>query len=372
MRGWAVGLWAVALALGQPREDHFARGQALQQQGRVAEAESAYRDYLKRYGPRAEVLANLGALLARQEKFDEAVAAYGQALKLAPQLTPIHLNLGLAHFKAGRHAEAIPAFTAFLKTNASHGQARQLRAISYMESGRFAEAIGDFEQLPPGDAGVALGLATVYTRQGETARARAHLEPLLARAESAETQLLLAQVLLMDEQVEEASRALDAALRLRPGLATGHYLKGIIHWRRQQIPAALEEWRREIAEQPTSYAAHFALGAALSLEGVASGDAQRLQQAQSHLRRAVALKPRNAQALYQLAKLLWRSKQAEALPLLERAVQADGEYREAHYLLANVYQAQGRRAEAAREFAIVQRLTAEGARKSRELFEINQ
>jgi tetratricopeptide (TPR) repeat protein len=367
----ALALCFVFSLAAQPQEDLFARGQAQQQSGRLTEAEGTYRQYLKLYGPRAEVLANLGALLSRQDKFDEAVQAYQQALKLAPALTPIHLNLGLAFFKAGRHAEAIPAFTAFLQREPQHAQARQLRAISYLESDRFAEAIADYQSLPAADAGVALGLATAYTRMGDTAKAREYLEPLLTR-ESAETQLLLTQVFLMDEQVEQAERALEKALALKPDLATGHYLRGIILWRRQEIPQAMDAWRRELARDARSFPANFALGAALSLEGVSSANPQRLQQAREHFRRAVALKPKSAPALYQLAKLLWRTKQSETVPLLERAVAAQPGYREAHYLLANVYQTLGRKAEAAREFAVVQKLTSEGAKKARDLFEISQ
>lgn len=359
-------------AAGTPQEELFARGQALQQGGRFAEAEAVYRQYLKLHGPRAEVLANLGALLVRQEKFDEAVTRYREALKIAPGLTPLHLNLGLAFFKNGRHAEAIGAFTTYLAQDATHAQARQLRAMSYLESGQFPEATRDYQMLLPStDAGVALGLATAYTRSGDTAKAREYLEPLLARTDSPETQLLLTQVYLMDEQVDEAEKALNAALKLRPKLATAHYLRGVILWRHQEIPQAMAAWRREIAADARSYAAHFALGAALSLDGVAAADPRRLQESQQHFRRAVALKPTSAPALYQLAKLLWRTKNLETVPLLERAVAADAGYREAHYLLANVYQTLGRRTEAAREFAEVRKLTAEGVRKVRSLFEVS-
>jgi tetratricopeptide (TPR) repeat protein len=363
-------LCLLLLAAPQPAEDLFARGQALQRGGRLAEAESTYRQYLKAYGPRAEVLANLGALLARQEKFEEAVAAYQHALRLAPALTPIHLNLGLAYFKAGRHPEAVAAFSTYLKHDPSHAQARQLRAMSYLESDQFGAAIADYQTLPATDSSVMLGLATAYTRQGDTAKAREYLDPLLARTDSADTQLLLTQIFLMDEQVDEAEKALSAALKLRPDLPTANYLRGVILWRKQEIPQAIAAWRREIAVDSRSYAAHFALGAALSLDGVASANPQRLQEAQQNLRRAVALKPKDAPALYQLAKLLWRTKNPEAVPLLERAVAANPAYREAHYLLANVYQTLGRRADAAREFAVVQKLTAEGARKVRTLFEV--
>src|SRR5262249_14195608 len=88
----------------------FQRARSAQEAGRLADAEKAYREYLTSYGPRPEVLANLGALLARRESYAEAIRYYEQALKLDVSLAPLHLNLGLAYFKQGQHTPAIREF----------------------------------------------------------------------------------------------------------------------------------------------------------------------------------------------------------------------------------------------------------------------
>lgn len=330
----------------------------------MAEAEAGYRDYLRRYGARAEVLANLGALLARKEDFAGAIRHYEQALKLDPSLTPLHLNLGLAHFKQGRAVEAIAAFDRFLQAQPGHRQATQLRAMALVEAGRFAEAETAYRALGDGgDASVALGLATALLRQQKTAEARAILDPLIARGDSPELQLTLGQALLNEGRLDEALAALERARALSPEFPALRLHIGSAYWRQRKTDAAIAEWRAELAARPQSFEAAYTLGAALAFNPAAHAEAERL------LRAALALRPRNAQVNYQLAKLIWqKSKSQEAAVLLDRATQADPEFREAFFLQGTVLQARGRRTEAARAFARVKQLSERDVARQRDLF----
>src|SRR5277367_3244774 len=74
---------------------------ALQQQGRLPEAESAWKAWLKLHPDDAPAFASLGVVLSREEKYAEAAAAYRKALALDPKLPGMQLNLGLAEFKRG-------------------------------------------------------------------------------------------------------------------------------------------------------------------------------------------------------------------------------------------------------------------------------
>lgn len=366
-----IAILCAAAASAQNQADVlFAQGQAAQRTGRLNEAEQIYRQYTKTYGPRGEVLANLGALLARQDRFDEAIAAYQQALKVAPALTPIHLNLGLAYFKASKHEQALQSFTSFLAKNPGHRQALQLRAIANFETGRYEASAKDYEALLPSpDLTINLGLASAYTQFGDAAKARAALEPLLTRDDSAEAQVLVAQTALLEDKPDEAQAALDKALKINARTPALHYYRGFLHWKRRETEEAIAEWREELKLDTNSFLATFALGGAIAMSATAQGDAKAVAEAEALLRRAITLKPRHAAALYQLAKLLWQSKHKDTMGLLERAVKSDPNHREAHYLLGTVYQSAGRTAEAAREFAAVKRISQEGDRKYQELFD---
>jgi tetratricopeptide (TPR) repeat protein len=310
------------------------------------------------------VLANLGALLARRENYEEAIRRYKEALKLDPSLAPLHLNLGLAYLKQAQPAPAAAEFDAFLKAQPGHRQAMQLRAIAMLELERYAEAERQYRALMPSpDVTVALGLSTSLLRQNRVEEARSVLDPVLAQNSSAEAQLVLGQLLLQEGRADEAMRALEAARRLNPEVPQLRIAVGSALWRQHRNEEAIREWREDLAARPGSFEAAYMLGSALALKQDTRAEAEGL------LRKAVAARPRNARANFQLAKLVWqKTKGAEVLPFLERAIQADPELREAYFLHGTVLQSLGRKAEAAKSFARVKELSAKELARQQDLF----
>src|ERR1035437_4013949 len=94
----------------------------LEQQGRLAEAEIAWRDVLRMRPSDADAYAHLGLLEARQERYKEAISLYRKALANNPAMPGLRLNLGLAQFKSGELKESIQTFTDRKSTrlNSSH------------------------------------------------------------------------------------------------------------------------------------------------------------------------------------------------------------------------------------------------------------
>ena len=82
-------------------------GSLLHEAGRLAEAESVYRDALAACGSDPVLLYNLGVLLDDQDRKDEALAAYQQALRGDPALADCHYNLALLCERLKRPREAI-------------------------------------------------------------------------------------------------------------------------------------------------------------------------------------------------------------------------------------------------------------------------
>ncbi len=103
---------------------------ALEQQGQITEAETAWRAVLTAHPDDAEAYAHLGFLEARQEHYKEAVPLYRKALALNPNMPGLRLNLGLALFKGGELKQAIAIFTPLLKaTPPSSPDAQRLTAL---------------------------------------------------------------------------------------------------------------------------------------------------------------------------------------------------------------------------------------------------
>jgi protein O-GlcNAc transferase len=118
--------------------------------GALEDAVRGYRALMQQYGPRADVLTNLGLTLHKLGRHDEAVHALRNALHLQPDLIEACLNLGLVLLAQRRFEEA--------------GQA-------------FAQAL----QLNPGHPGAHDGLGLVAQHQGYLLRARGHFEDALQR-----------------------------------------------------------------------------------------------------------------------------------------------------------------------------------------------
>ena len=72
---------------------------SFEQQGKTAEAESAWQTVAREHPSSSEPFAHLGLLEARQEHYPEAIRFYRKAMALNPAMPGLRLNLGLALFK---------------------------------------------------------------------------------------------------------------------------------------------------------------------------------------------------------------------------------------------------------------------------------
>lgn len=340
----------------------FNRAVALQQQGKLEEAAAEYRALLKLKPDYAEAHANLGVVLARLGKYDEAVASYESALKLAPQLTPILLNLGIAHYRAGQFAKAIEIFERFLQEKPDVAQARQLYGLSLAAMGKDEEAIKQLEptlDAAPPDVAVLYNLGMAYLRLGK-AGFRATLERLAAfPAGRPALHLLQGQAFLRDQEFEQALEELQAAAKLNSDLPRLYFALGLAHLKLTHYKDAAAAFTTEIPRSPQDFATRYFLAEALEADS-------QFAQARMHLDAALKLDPQASEANALLGKLLFRQgKPAEAVKPLEAAIAKTPNDPERRYLLARVYQQLGRKEDAAREFAEVQRLKAEQLKKDR-------
>lgn len=355
----------VALAAFQQTQDaaaKFSRAVALQQQGKLDEAAAEYRAALALKPDYPEAQANLGVTLARLGKYDEAIAAYETALKLAPHLTPILLNLGIAHYRAGQHAKAAEALKSFLEKRPDSVQARQLYGLSLVELGRDEEAITQFEMTldaAPPDAAALYNLGLAYLRLGKPGF-RATLERLASfPAGRPALHLLQGQAFLRDLEFDKALEELQAAAKLNPDLPRLHFALGLAHLKLSHNKEAIAAFEEESKRNPQDFPTIYYLADALEKDGD-------LDVAKRQVEAALKLDSQSPEANGLLGKILFKQgKAAEALKPLEFASAKKTTDHELRYTLARVYQQLGRREDAAREFAEVQRLKAEQLKKDR-------
>uniref|UniRef100_A0A1A8ISB3 dolichyl-phosphate-mannose--protein mannosyltransferase n=1 Tax=Nothobranchius kuhntae TaxID=321403 RepID=A0A1A8ISB3_NOTKU len=85
-------------------------GNVLKNQGKMAEAETAYRNALHYRGNMADMLYNLGLLLQEGERFTEALHYYKMAIGSRPTLASAYLNTGIILMNQGNLEEAKRTF----------------------------------------------------------------------------------------------------------------------------------------------------------------------------------------------------------------------------------------------------------------------
>lgn len=334
----------------------------LQQQGKFNEAADEYRALLKIKPDYAEAQANFGAVLARLGRYEESVAAYETALKLAPQLTPILFNLGIAHYRAGKFAQAAAAFQRFLEQRPDVIQARQLYGLSLISLERDEEGVKQLEQTldaAPPDPAVLYHLGLAYLRLGK-AGFRATLERLASfPAGYPVLHLLQGMAFLRDLQFEQAVDELQQAEKLNADLPRMYFSLGLAHFKLGHNKEAVAAFEKEAQRSPQDFATLYYL--AESMEGDGNSDG-----AMKWVQAALKLDAQSPEANGLLGKILFKQgKAAEAVKPLELAISKTPKDPERRYLLARIYQQLGRREDATREFAEVQKLKAEKLKTDR-------
>jgi tetratricopeptide (TPR) repeat protein len=338
---------------GEETAEKFNRALQLQSVGSLKEAAAEYKRLIAIAPQMAEAHANLGVVLANLGQYEEAVMAYQAAIRLAPSLKPVELNLGIAHYRAGQFDQAVGVLDGYLRSLPGSLQARQLLGLSLVELGRDEEAAAHLEEAlrqEPGDAAVlySLGLAYIRLRRPEISELSSKLSALPAGKPA--SHLLQGQSFLASQEHERAIQELAEAARLNADLPRLHYCLGLAHMKLGNHEQAILAFRQELLRTPLDFSTHYYL--AYTCES--AGD---IEAARRHLADALQLESESAEANALLGKILiGENKPLEALPILEFAVSKDPTDPNKRYLLARVYQRLGRRQDAERELAEVQRL----------------
>lgn len=169
----------------QPYSPPFPLVQAMQA-GQWARAEEMLRKLLKTSQPHPQMLLDFGRVLAARDKHEEALKFLKRAAKKDPANPLCHFEAGLSAMRLRQWREARQAFGAAMK-------------------------------LAPGEAVIALNLATVLMETAEHAQAAQLLRQALAAAGLSDEQVLYARTLLVEALREWRRSRRHAARGPGPG-----------------------------------------------------------------------------------------------------------------------------------------------------------
>ncbi len=298
---------------------------ALEQEGKNAEAEAAWRALLRVQPTNPEVYAHLGFLEARQERYRQAVPLYRKALALNPAMPGLRMNLGLALFKGGELKEAIQIFSPLLKSQPPASPEAQrltiLIGLAHYGLGEYAKTVPYLKQATASDPQnlpfrLVLAHSCLAVKQFQCVLDVYH-EILLLNAESAEADILAGEALDEMNDSVGATRQFRAAVQANPKEPNVHFGLGYLLWVQSQYEEAAHEFQAELANVPN-----------------------------------------HVQAMVYLADTNMKMGHPEvALPLIRKAIRLDPEIELAHLDLGILYADAGRRDDALRELKVAARLS---------------
>jgi arylsulfatase A-like enzyme/Tfp pilus assembly protein PilF len=302
-------------------------------------------------------LLKLAGTASSEGRYDEAIACVKEALGADPSIVEGHMLLGNFLKKSKRPAEAIDAYRQALALDPDHQGALFSLAIAYKDQDRLEEARLGFERaraLDPRNGKVLWQLADIALRQHQPDRAEAVIQDALTRQVDAHRFLLKrAEGLIEKARYDEAEQALTKALEKKPNLPTARYNLGLVYEGKHQPERAIAAYEGELAQNAKAYRAAFNLAKLLQAAG-------RTDEAVRRFRQAVEVQAGFGTGQLYLAKaLLDAGDLAGAEQWARTGLESNPDARIAplgHFVLADVYNRQGRTADAEREVARARRL----------------
>ena len=167
----------------------------LARQGKVDEAEAAYKALMVKAPSVPEIPLNLGYLYRQKKDWAAAEEAYKKALELRPNYSEANAGL-LSVYQASGQADKAAA----LASSATGDPKVQFDlGVGFLNAGKYEEALAAFQKSAAADASYAetyYYLGTVFVSMNKIAEARTNLEKYVSMNPKNATNLATAQSLL--------------------------------------------------------------------------------------------------------------------------------------------------------------------------------
>lgn len=333
----------------------YAEAHAARLSGDSRTAIEKYRAILKAAPHLAAAYNNLGMVYFDTHDYSRATEVLQRGLELNPGMPGAKAMLGMSYFQLGKDKEAKPLLEAALRANPKDDQVEMVLVKVLLNEQRpqaAAAKLNDFLARNPKNQEAWYMLGKTYLHMSEDALKKINeIDPdsVVAHEIAGEIDESMHNY---DLALVEYKKAIDKA----PNLPGTHMHMGDAFWNTGKWQSAQTEFRAELANDPNNCIARWKLANAM-LEANDSSE-----QALGELNRVVDRCPTLMQARVDRARALVRlEKHDEALPDLLMAEKESPSEPTIHFLLAAVYRAQGKSAEAQAEMKTYGKLQREAS-----------
>ena len=333
----------------------YAQAKAARQHGDSASAIEKYRAIIKLAPHLAAAYNNLGMLYFDGHDYARAIEVLQRGLELNPNMPSTAAMLGMSYFQLGQNEKAVPLLESALRANPKDDQVEMVLVHILVNAKKLEEAtsrLNDFLARNPKNQEAWYLLGKTYLQLSEDALTKINeIDPdsVVAHEIAGEVDQSMHNY---DLALVEFQKAIDKG----PQTPGTHMHMGDAFWNMGKWQSAQAEFRAELVNDPNNCIARWKLANAI-LEANDSND-----EAITELNRAIDRCPTLMQARVDRARALVRlGKHADALPDLVMAEKESPREPTIHFLLAAVYRAQGKSAEAQTEMQTYGKLQREAS-----------
>jgi tetratricopeptide (TPR) repeat protein len=333
----------------------YSQARAARQRGDNAAAIEKYKAMIKLAPHLAAAYNNLGMLYFDGHDYARAAEVLQRGLELDPNMPSTEAMLGMSYFQLGKNDKAEPLLENALRANPKDDQVEMVLIHILINSKKLKEAashLNDIVARNPKSQEAWYLLGKTYLQLSEDALAKINeIDPdsVVAHEIAGEIDESMHNY---DLALVEFKKAIDKA-PLMPGT---HMHMGDAFWNMGKWQSAQTEFRAELANDANNCIARWKLANAI----LEANDPS--EEAFSELNKVIERCPALMQARVDRARALVRlGKHAEALPDLLMAENDSPREPTIHFLLAAVYRAQGKTAEAQTEMQTYGKLQREAS-----------
>jgi tetratricopeptide (TPR) repeat protein len=292
----------------------------------------------------------------------EAIAILQQLAQAQPSMKGVQHELGLAYYRTGKLMDAKNAFATAIAQDDSDRESVQMEGLTLYRLGQPAAAIPYLEKvlqwMPNAntDARYVLGLCYLNAQRYDDARV-SFAAQFGEDPNSAGAYLLLGTMLRHANLPELAAVQAQKALALSPNLPLAHFMVGEVALFKSDVDQAIAEFEAERRINPDYAPVYDRLGDVYLR-------AERLDDAQQALTKAIALDTTLTGAFIKMGKVLLRKQDLPtAVMYLKHAEKMDPEDFTTHTLLSQAYHKMGLEEDAKREVGLASKIHADNQLK---------
>jgi tetratricopeptide (TPR) repeat protein len=338
----------------------YGEAKAAEARGDLGAAATSYESLLQIAPRLAPAYNNLGSLYLRQREYKKAAAVLEKGLKIDPKMSSASALLGMALYEMADYAGAERSLESALRANPKDNNAELFLANDLIKLGDFDRAADHLRQLSerqPENQEVWYLLGKVHMKLSEEALQKLNaLDP-----NSVWSHEISGEVMESMKNYDGALLEYKKAVEVAPQQAGTHYHLGNAYWSLNMWDAATEQFRAELANDPSNCMAQWKIGnTILEQHGDSTEALKEVQKALDVCPDLTAARVDRARALIKL------DRHAEAVKDLEAAVKADPAESSTHFLLAQAYRALGRTEEAQAQMKVFSKLEESARAKTAE------